>query len=1143
MIKPNKNQCFLVIACSLVCFGFPLGTGRAALVFNGDFTQENEGAVAGWKESGGKRMSAIPLHGTVLSEKDEKISLDKEPGDKPVFALKIESQGDNGGDCLLKPGPFPLQSGYGYEISFRYKAEGLIAENTDTNRLVAIICDLYLENEKGRLTSIRVKTVIDSKGWVTLSKRFIVPEGATKGQLRFQLSNRMPGAKAKAWIADVKVEPQDPTLPNGNFEKGTAPATVENWKIQGGGQSIWTTEQAHSGKASIAVSNAPNLIFSGWTTDVPVRSDRSYSLSGYVKARGLNPNGHIAGGVLVVQFLGADGREVGAPIISPPVGGNADWTQVETRKAQPPAGAISARLMAAMEYANGTAWFDDLQLAIGQTASLEVAHVKRQNPTPAVSVTYAKNLLVNGDLEKGKGANPTGWTYSGKSTQDWTDAEITEFHTNGRPNPNMGRGQGVWEHGVVYNGTGALLNISIDPPLSKTTQWHGKNPVDGCWLSDAMPCVPDAKYMASAWIRMGVNISGHGGAPWYGPLEIRFYDRGGKLVNPKVGVRSVQGRINAGVWTQCLTAPYQAPANATTMRLRFGQELAADSGGYGRTYGDNFALWQLPDSTPLPDYQMVQNNFSAFRPWYLQATEKVKPPYLPSPTDAPEYESVLGSLVNSAPGNIFYDAKANLKVKFFLSSLIGESRTDLSMKIVRYDAWGKESEPVILSNLALPAYGTSTVEATLPPTGSFGAFYLDATVYEGKARVGDASGRLVVLPQLNRPHSSENPFGVTLIDETDGGFSYSKERKQELGEMLRVAGFGIGWTRFVFDIQNEAKNREMLDYTRQNVEWFSSLGIRSVVRLNPTANAGVPHPLNLEAYKAIGSLVGKELKNKVLAYGDWGIEQANSKSPYRGGGRDRWTDAQYDATMLALYQGIKAEDPNSVVLTGNIATDPDAVTLSRLYAEPVNGHLDGVILNSYFAQVKTCQAHLKLFDEHGDKNKTIWLEEMATQMSPFEGEARRYGEVQGAENMVRVWLSLLGKFTPRLKAVTMWGFVARSPGEIMMVTPSLQPRPQFAAHAIMSNALADGTFVADRSQGNISLIEWNRPNHEVLLAGWSNAGNQSLALEVPTGTLKVMDIFGNVREITPVHGLVTVKLTPSPVYLIGDGGLAVSKIK
>jgi hypothetical protein len=284
-------------------------------------------------------------------------------------------------------------------------------------------------------------------------------------------------------------------------------------------------------------------------------------------------------------------------------------------------------------------------------------------------------------------------------------------------------------------------------------------------------------------------------------------------------------------------------------------------------------------------------------------------------------------------------------------------------------------------------------------------------------------------------------------------------------------------------------------------------------------------------------MIGAELKDQAAALGNWGIEQANSGSPYRGGGTDRWTDAEYDSILAAQYDGVKSAAPDLPVLIGNIATDLEAKTIRRLYGS-APGKFDGSIMNAYFGQMLVAEAAFEEYDAHGDSWKTIWGEEQADQRSPFEGEARRYGEIAGADAMVRTWLAMLGKFSPRLKAVTMWGFVTSVEEDTMMATPSLQPRPQYVAHAVMADALKGAAAPEDLSSAEVSLFKWRRPAGP-LLAAWAKSGEREVAFEAPSGGARVTDIMGNSRIEQAVEGVLTLKLTASPVYLSEGGEMAV----
>src|SRR5581483_7117808 len=132
---------------------------------------------------------------------------------------------------------------------------------------------------------------------------------------------------------------------------------------------------------------------------IPVRSGRSYSLAGWIKGGDvLNPSGTIPGAVLCVQFRDAEGQPLGEPVLSEAVEARTDWKQVSTPPTQPPAGAVTAELTAGMRFVQGSAYFDDLALNIQTVADRTVAHVHREQAGPTPGVTYAQNLLVNGDV-------------------------------------------------------------------------------------------------------------------------------------------------------------------------------------------------------------------------------------------------------------------------------------------------------------------------------------------------------------------------------------------------------------------------------------------------------------------------------------------------------------------------------------------------------------------------------------------------------------------------------------------------------------------------------------------------------------------------------------------------------------------------
>lgn len=1041
--------------------------------------------------------------------------------------VRIRGAGTTGNDYALVSSPqLRVEPGYTYVAGTWYRASGLKSENGDRTQAAHLILDVFQHDAKGRyLRNTRAITSVNTPAWVRLATAgFSVGADTASVQLRFGVVNEVPGSRVEVQLDDAWLLPEDAGVPNAGFESIDAQGAPADWSCQGTGKSS-RSDVAHGGKRSVAVSDAGDGLMSGWTTLMPVRPDRSYRFSAWAKGGRLAANGFLAGGAVQLEFLDREDRILGKAAVSPTVGPEQDWTAISTPAAQPPPGAVRMRLTVGLRYCNGTAWFDDLSMEAAAAAVIGEALVKRvAQPDP--TVRYARNLLPNAEVEAGSGDQPAQWTFVGRGEADWSDEAVATFHREGRPRFDLGRARPGWSRDQTYAGQGALLLESVDPPLSKTSQWYGRNQVDGYWLSDPMPCSAESSYLAGAWINPGAAID----APWFGPLELRFYDAGGRELRA-TAPRSGLGNAPAGTWTWWTTRPYQAPAGAQTMRLRVGQELAADRGGWGRSRYDNLAVWDLPAAAPTPPRN--SGDIANHRAWIGALASASPPPYQPAPASAAPYESCWITPVNAVPGNCFRDASRNIPIRFAMRNLLGESR-QLRLRAVCTDWRGQAMPAVEIPTTAVAGFGALQSEIALAPPARFGAYHLDLEALEGDAVVGTGSARFALLPPLERPRSTPSIWGVTpLIDNLQGG---GNPFEDELGAMLKTAGFGLTWVRVHVDemrMDQPATIAAAVTKLRPRLQWFQSLGIRPVLQI------GTPwtRPIRREAYVAAGKAIASASKDLVLAYGNHGIEQANSASPYRGGGKERLTDEEYDTILSGLSEGLKAEAPGIPVLVGNIATDWEGKTLNRIYRTCGKDAFDGAILNAYLGVTMTILNNLKVFDAHGEPAKGIWQEETALQRSPPSGEARRYGEGEGAANLVRGWLEPAIKAGTRLKAFTMWGF--RDEADIGMVNNHLQPRPQFVAHAVMADALADATYVADRSRGRLTCGEWTRGDGTLLVL-WSNAGTQAVTLEAPRGALTVMDLMGNRQQVQARDGIAVISASTEPLYCFGGGQLAFS---
>jgi hypothetical protein len=1097
------------------------------LVANAGFEEGSDGNARSWL------VDARPLTAQAVVGKGSAV-IDWAPDSRGIgqHSLRMRASGSSSDDygIVVSP-PLRVEAGFTYTAGVWYRASGLAPENGDRTRSAQVFLDVFQHDAQGlRLGNTRAISYTNTQEWAPLATApFTVAPGVTSLQLRLQLANSVPNGAVEVRFDDAWLIPADAGVPNPGFETLDAQGLPVAWQRQGTGRSTVDPTVRHLGHTSIAVADAGDGLMSGWTTVMPVRPDRTYRLSAWAKGGKLAANGFLPGGAVQLEFLDPEDRVLGKPAISPTVGPDQDWTEIATPTVQPPPGAVRLRLTAGLRYCNGTAWFDDLRLEATPAAVADQVLVRR-TPQADASVAYAANLLPNAGLEDGDGDHPAHWSFIGSANPDWKPEAIEAFHRDGRPRFDIGRARGSWSRDQAYAGNGALLLESIDPPLSQHAQWYGRNPVDGYWLSDAMPCEAGSTYLAGAWINPGTPIS----SPWYGPLEIRFYDAGGRQLacaTPRSGL----GEAPAGTWTWWTTRPWLAPAGAVQMRLRVGQELAADGGGWGRSRYDNLAVWALPTAAPQPP--AIALDSATHRTWIGSLLDQHPAPYQAAPAVAAPYESCWLETANTVPGNCFRDPAAPVHLRVALRNLLGEARS-LRIRATCTDWRGKALPTVELPAIALAGFAAGHADVALPAPGAYGTFHVALEAFEGDAPVGLGAGRFGVLPALDRPRTTPPIWGVTpLIDGLTGD---GRPFERELGELFHLAGFGLTWMRLPGNdmrLDQPETIAASVEKLRPQMVWFRSLGIRPILQVH------VPwtRPITRAAYVTAGRIIAKTSKDLVAAYGDHGIEQANSASPYRGGGAERLTDAEYDTIMSGLSEGLHAEAPGIPVLIGNIATDWEGKTVERIYRSCGSQAFDGAILNAYLGVTMTVLNNLKVFDAHGDTTKTIWQEETALQRSPISGEARRYGEGEGAANLVRGWLEPAIKAGPRLKAFTMWGFRSRGGAEddIAMVNEQLQPRPQFAAHAVMADALADASFVGDRSHGQVTCGEWTRGDGPLLVL-WSNAGNQAATLEVPTGSLTVMDVMGNRRQLQAMDGVAVLAVGNEPLYCFGGGKLAFS---
>jgi len=1098
----NFTLSFVVAAVATSAF--------ASLVPNGDFSE----GLKGWNV----RETA---------QKSVRVSVEKGE-DGTVLVLRRTDTTTERAYGIVTSDPLPVVAGYEYEYGLLARASGLKRPDQNFTHEVYAPLDVFFLNGKrqrvGSATRIRAK---DSPIFIDVGGRGIAAgEDVKYAQLRIQLADGRKDNASRLEVAKAWFRPCDFQLSNPGFEEGAS--APSDWETFGAAACSVDASVFRSGKRAVKVADAPDGEVSGWSRLLPVRADRAYGVSAFVKGGALNADGFVGGGAIAVYFLDAVGNAVGERKVSKAVPAMTDWTRVELKDLRVPSGAVFLRVVAGLQYCRGEAWFDDVEVTMRPVSVATVAKVTRE-PKPGEGLVYAQNLLRNGTLEEGADGAPVGWHYVGKVEKDWTAEEIRTYQGQGRPEWTIGRGRGKWTDEVAYAGTRSLMNVSIDPPCA-ARGWHGRNPVEGRWISDPMPCAPGKTYAAAGWIRPGRDLSG----VWYGPLRLVFFDRNGTVLKPaNANLRNVMENQPAGKWCYWIAPLYVAPKGAATMTLEFGQEFNALFGGWGTTCADNLAVWEFPgDIATAPKAKQR----SAVPRWFLEQHAKVRMPYLPSPAVADEYVSVRGEGVNLTTGNTFFDCMRPVRLGLRLLNFLGEDRR-LTLQMTRYDEKGRKYEPVA-REVRLPGYAAFATEVEFPAPGDWGCSYVDCRVLEGAACVGAFPVRFAAMPKPTRRRTVPNPFAVTHLNAVS----------QETIDCSLLAGFGNVWLHpHGFLSAENAVSYERFDAASKEADEmiapFVAAGQKIVFGVGPSGFFAAKHPRTVDysAARTLGAFLGRKYGDKVAAFANWGVEQANSKSGYRGGEGFRVTDDEYDTLMASFYDGIKTTAPKVPVVIGNIATDFDASTVKRMYKGPGKGKFDGAAFNAYMGFGMCVANMLKVFDAHGDTAFELWSEEQCAQRSPIDGPERRYGELAGAENMVRHWVESLANSRNRLRTITIWGF-ERSDAtakDVFMLDRFCQPRPHFIAHAQMADFLADVRFSADRGNGRIDCHEGVRTDGTTVAVVWSTAEGATVSYRAAKAVVR--DIMGRERELAAKDGVVCVPLLFSPQFVDFGGSAAFVK--
>ena len=147
------------------------------------------------------------------------------------------------------------------------------------------------------------------------------------------------------------------------------------------------------------------------------------------------------------------------------------------------------------------------------------------------------------------------------------------------------------------------------------------------------------------------------------------------------------------------------------------------------------------------------------------------------------------------------------------------------------------------------------------------------------------------------------------------------------------------------------------------------------------------------------------------------------------------------------------------------------------------------------------------------------------------GEKHFKEENDAVRRMVQYWAAVLYSF-PSFFHLEQWGMILGN--DDGSLTFQERVRPQFVAYAVMTENLGAGNFTEKLEFPQaVAYVRERSVRTGPVAVMWAGAPEANVELEVGTDTVEICDVWGNRRRIAAENGVVSIDLTPMPLYLLG----------
>lgn len=414
---------------------------------------------------------------------------------------------------------------------------------------------------------------------------------------------------------------------------------------------------------------------------------------------------------------------------------------------------------------------------------------------------------------------------------------------------------------------------------------------------------------------------------------------------------------------------------------------------------------------------------------------------------------------------------------------------------------------------------------------------------------------------------------------------YDNPDGKEIANLIKAAGFGNVRVHnsYYGEVHNSYKNQ----YEVTNYAWYRQT-FADVVKnfrkngldlLGYSAYYGSTNSLTMGPNDEIGSPFTdkgranymKFMEYLIDAYGDSCTEyeiwnEWNGRKNYSSEARDIHKD--YTDLCAYMYPRMKAKNPDVMVfgmVPSNMTTDKEGYEwFEKTLAAGAADYMDGISVHIYqwygspltYNKYEELTNSYELMKKYGYEDKPLWVTETGYS-SNFENvnteemqawyNVQTYIMFQEGDLAERIYLfSAADSLTDRTRTERESNFGMLEGGDTVKEhvddgEVSTSAKPAFLGYANMNSLLYDGTFIKkfDFSENTKGYQFKRNESGKDLVALFSNLPQDTVTLDLGTNKVKVIDFYGNEKEIVSDNNKFTFNVSDAVMYVEGNFGRCV----